>query len=245
MALGAISEFVTYAGQLTQRPACVLGVCVSALYIISMFAIAALPSLPAEVAAGVLFLCLLPVLNAAADFASAGLTRWWLRAGLRRNLMGHAIRDAAAALGILIALGCGFIATIRWVRPQNGAPLLDLQALFVDLHASPTEYYWLYFCFLSTLMPTLLHLSVACFGLFTLASKRLGRPIAELLQAGATDSVKAKDGVVALSLCVTAALLAPFAALYGLFAFAGEPILFALLDLFEWWARLIGAIPPG
>jgi hypothetical protein len=47
------------------------------------------------------------------------------------------------------------------------------------------------------------------------------------------------------SLCVGAAVLAPFAALYGQFAVAGRPILFALLDLFEWWARLIGAIPPA
>lgn len=239
---GAFSGAIEAIGGATGRPARALGAFAALSFGAVALSVAALPELSEEEATFILFLCLLPLLNAAADFASTGLTRWWLRQGLRGNLVGHALRDAGAALGILAALGFGLIATIRWVRPRDGTPLLDLAATFADLRANPGDYYWLYFCFFSTLLPTVLHLSAACFGLFTLASKRLGRPIAELLQAGATDSVKAKDGVVALSLCVSAALLAPFAALYGLFAVAGRPILFALLDLFEAWARLIDAI---
>ena len=192
-----------------------------------------------------LFVGFLPLLNAAADFASTGLTRWWLRAGLRRGLVAHALRDAAAALGILIALGFALIATVRWATPRDGTPLIDLAGLFADLRVNPGDYYWLYFCFFSTLLPTALHLGVGCFGLFTLWSKRLGRPIADWLRDAEAGSMRAKKAVVALSLCVTGAILAPFAALYGLFAAAGAPILDALLRVFEGWARLIGALPPG
>lgn len=192
-----------------------------------------------------LFLGFLPLLNAAADFASTGLTRWWLRAGLRRGLVAHALRDAAAALGILIALGFALIATVRWVTPRDGTPLIDLAGLFADLRANPGDYFWLYVCFFSTLLPTALHLGVGGFGLFTLWSKRLGRPIAAWLRDAEAGSMRAKKAVVALSLCVTGAILAPVAALYALFAVAGDPILGALLWVFEGFAERIGALPAG
>ncbi len=188
------------------------------------------------------FLAILPILNALADFASVGLTRWLLRRGVRGHVALNALIDAAAALAILVGLGFATVAVVHLARAPGAPGLIDLGALFADLRdpAAAHDYYWLYFCFFSTLLPTALHAGVGAFGLFTLVSKRLGRNIAAGLASGSeTDGRMASD---ALTLCAALAVWAPAFLLWQAVALLGRPLLDALLWILEGFARGIGAV---
>jgi hypothetical protein len=132
----------------------------------------------------ILFLGFLPLLNAWGDFASIGLTRWRLRIGVQHNLVANALIDGLAALLILIALAFAMVATMYLLRTADGVPLYDAAALLADLRAQPGNYWWLAFMLFSTLLPTLAHLAIGAFALFTLVSGWLGRPIAAGLMKG-------------------------------------------------------------
>jgi hypothetical protein len=62
---------------------------------------------------------------------------------------------------IFFALGSALIAFITFVTPADGVPLWDLAELFANLLYAPGDYIWLMVTLSSTLLPTLLHLSIA------------------------------------------------------------------------------------
>lgn len=190
----------------------------------------------------ILFLGFLPLINAVADFASTGLTRHRLRCGLTGSPWREAAVDVVAGLAILMLLGFAMIAGIHWVRPQDGTAMADLPRLFADLRADPGAYWWLYLMLFSTLVPTFLHLCVACLGFFTLYPSGLRRWIAGGLAAGERDPQYGRLATLALSVAITLALVAPFFLLWQAGTHAGAPVLSAMLDLFEGFARLIGAV---
>jgi hypothetical protein len=131
-----------------RRPATALAAYAVALFVALVAAVMLTPGLRAwspgeEDASIILFLGFLPLLNAAADFASTGLTRWWLRKGVQGHLLRNALWDAGAAIGILFLLGFAMIATIHFVRPQDGRALADLPSIFADLRGpEAANYYW-------------------------------------------------------------------------------------------------------
>ncbi|MBP7241348.1 hypothetical protein [Amaricoccus sp.] len=88
-----------------------------------------------------LFLGFFPLLNAWADFASVGLTRWRMRIGVQGNLVVNAVIDGVAAIAILVALALAIVATMHLVRDGEGGPLFDPASLLVDLRAQPDNYW--------------------------------------------------------------------------------------------------------
>lgn len=135
---------------------------------------------------------MLPIFNAAADYASIGLTRWRLRLGLERaGFVGReAFIDALGAIAIFILLGCTLITYIEFIRPRDGIALLDLSVFFADLKANPNNYWWLAFLLISTLLPTALHLFIASLAFFTF----FPRWIYALLRRGIKEARKDGDG---------------------------------------------------
>ena len=242
MGASAVAVAQVRLGRRTGRPAAALGGYMLLLWLALWIVTVNAPPSDAQTSALLLFLGFLPLLNAAADFASVGLTRWLLRRGVRGNLAWHAGLDALSALAVLLALGFALIATVHLARPAGGAPLIDLAALFADLRdpVAAHDYYWLYFCFFSTLLPTALHLGVGCFGLFTLISRRLGRPIA----AGLASTIEAKQRAASLAftICFALAVWLPAMLIWQALVWLGRPALDALLWAFEGFARLIGAL---
>jgi hypothetical protein len=190
----------------------------------------------------VLFLGLLPLLNAWADFASTGLTRWRLRKGVQGNLVGNAVLDAVAAVAILLALALAIVATVHFLRTGDGAPLFDLAAFFADLRADPGAYWWLGFMLFSTLLPTVAHLAIGSFALFTLISGRLGKPIAAGLLKG--DSPEGRFATLALTLATALAAWLPFFILYHVIAYGGGWLLAGLLDIVEGFHRFLATTFP-
>ena len=105
---------------------------------------------------------LLPLFNGLFDFASAGLTRYLLRMGLdQKRAAWRAVLDGLGGVAIFFALGCALIAFFTFVTPADGVPLLDLAQLFANLRSAPGDYIWLMITLCSTLLPALLHLSLA------------------------------------------------------------------------------------
>lgn len=188
----------------------------------------------------ILFLGILPLFNALADFASVGMTRYLMRRGAAGSLPGRAALDAVAGALIFAALGCSLILYIHLVQP-GGQPLIDLGTFFADLAANPGNYPWLAVMMLSTLLPTAIHLCLGLLALYTLWPSFIRQPIRAMLKEPTKDgdTEKAGWGYLLLLFGVTLSIWAPIAALYWLFTseFTGW-----LIAAFEGFAKLIGAI---
>lgn len=194
----------------------------------------------------ILFVSLLPLINALADFASCGLTRFWLRKGTDGNLMWIGLRDALAGAIIFVALGIAIIAAIHFVRPQDGRPLFDLASLFSGLldPATRGNYWWLGMMLFSTLLPTLAHATIAVASLFTLAPEKWRHRIADWLHKGSQgDDIAGKTGRLALCALVTLSIWLPALALCYAFTLR-HGVLDWAIALFHGFAVWIGAVPP-
>jgi hypothetical protein len=195
----------------------------------------------------VLFFSLLPMLNALADFASCGLTRYWMRRGISGNLLWAGLRDTAAGAAIFMALGFASIAAIHVIRPQDGVPLVDLAPIF-DALRDPDQrasYGWLAAMLFSTLLPTLVHLMLASLAFFTLAPAGLRHWIVQrLTEGGEGHDLSGKLGQGMLVLCLTLAVVMPMMAVWYLFTLR-HGVLNAAITVFDWFAISIGAIPAG
>jgi hypothetical protein len=190
----------------------------------------------------ILFLAILPLLNAAADFGSTGLTRWRLRKGLAGRMWREMLIDLGGAAATFFLLGAFTILAIDHMRWSDGSALFDLAAFFNDIRANPGHYWWLYFTLFSTLIPTVLHGAVAVFGTGIHLWPGLRRYIVEGLDAGGKgDAVKGRWAVWALCLSMTVSVVAPVFVLGHLVLYRGI-FGFWLLDLFEGFARAVGAI---
>lgn len=156
--------------------------------------------------------------------------------------------DVLAAAGIFAALGCGLIAYIHVVTPQSGDHLLDLPAFFADLRTNPQHHWWLAVMLLSTLLPTIAHTVVATLAIVTLAPDGLRNRVRRLLVLGRRqgDEDAGWWGGQLLCLLVTLSVWAPVNILWyaGTFVWTGHwDVGLWLIDWFEGFARLIGAVP--
>jgi len=209
----------------------------------------------AKISTPLLFLGFLPLLNALADFSSTGLTRALLRRGTQpgRTLALWSGVDLIAGAAVFVLLGWAVIATVRLVTGLGGPALIDLALIFGDddtagsLREDPHSYWWLYATFLSTLLPTFLHLMLGVFSLPFFTPRWLRFRIAKGLEkAGQGDGPAGRAACLVLCLTLAASFTATAAILFygawGLwysFPTIGENILW----LFEVFARAIGAIP--
>lgn len=117
----------------------------------------------------------LPLVNALFDFLSIGVTRFALRWGVRRISFWTVLVGAGDLLAgaiLFVGLGCLAVAYAQLLNVVAEAPLLPLGAapdgsdgLFAAIRSDPAAYWWLYATFLSTLLPTAIHLAIVPFAL--------------------------------------------------------------------------------
>jgi len=187
--------------------------------------------------------CLLPLVNAVFDFASVGLTRYLLRLGLeQKRAAWRAVLDGLGGIAIFFALGCTLIAFVTFVVPADGVPLVDLTQLFADMRRAPGDYIWLIVTLFSTLLPTLLHLSVAVLTLGLQYPAGVRNFVAGLLERGEHSGQAALLSGICICAMITIALWCPIWIFTFVITHDHGAIVNAVLWGFEAFAWAIGGI---
>ena len=186
---------------------------------------------------------LLPLVNAVFDFASVGLTRYLLRLGLeQKRAAWRAVLDGLGGIAIFFALGCTLIAFVTFVVPADGVPLVDLTQLFADMRRAPGDYIWLMVTLFSTLLPTLLHLSVAVLTLGLQYPAGVRNFVAGLLERGEHSEQAALLSGICICAMITIALWCPIWIFTFVITHDHGAIVNAVLWGFEAFAWAIGGI---
>ncbi len=116
-----------------------------------------------------LFLGLLTVINAPFDWLSLGLTRGLLRRGLEKGgwaPFGFGLLDATLAVVVIALLAAAMVLGVQifdlMAVQGGGAAILPLRPLFDGMAKNPSdsEFWWIYFLLLSTMIPSLLNLAI-------------------------------------------------------------------------------------
>lgn len=220
-----------------------------------LVAIWVMPALPdptrsAPAWARLLFFGLLPLMNALADFASIGATRYLLRLGLKGRVPLVAPLDALIGAAIFAALGCGLIAILTFIGP-GGEPLIDLYALFRDLRADPSDYWWLGAMLISTILPTALHLGLGIVTLFTVWPSFARSFIADQLEKANGDDgdiLAGRMGRWGMTVFTTLSVWLPIAGLYVVGELAWlhwHGFIRGLIEFFADFHALIAGPAPG
>ena len=185
----------------------------------------------------------LPLVNAVFDFASVGLTRYLLRLGLeQKRAAWPAVLDGLDGIAIFFALGCTLIAFVTFVVPADGVPLVELKQLFADMRRAPGDYIWLMVTLFSTLIPTLLHLSVAVLTLGLQYPAPLRNFVAGLLERGEQSGQAALLSGICICAMITIALWCPIWIFTFVVTHDHGAIVNAVLWGFEAFAWAIGGI---
>ena len=185
----------------------------------------------------------LPLVNAVFDFASVGLTRYLLRLGLeQKRAAWPAVLDGLDGIAIFFALGCTLIAFVTFVVPADGVPLVDLTQLFADMRRAPGDYIWLMVTLFSTLIPTLLHLSVAVLTLGLQYPAGVRNFVAGLLERGEQSGQAALLSGICICAMITIALWCPIWIFGFVVTHDHGAIVNAVLWGFEAFAWAIGGI---
>ena len=195
------------------------------------------------------FLVMLPILNAFWDWVSLGISRGLLSAIVSRHHGGGgallwAVMDLVFAVVFLFAIiitvfaALGLLNRVSLASP-SGLLVFDPASLFSSIRNSPweLEYSWVYFMFFSTLLPTLVHFSAASTAFIQwihwglLRTWRLGA--ARDLETHGAKRLYAK---IYLTLVPAVGFLAPILALWLLYLLLvahGGAVGYWLLDLAE------------
>ncbi|WP_184600946.1 hypothetical protein [Sulfitobacter noctilucicola] len=141
-----------------------------------------------------LFLGILPVLNALFDTVSYGVTLALAERGRNDWALLWGLADAAVAMTLFLALGAVLVVVISGMEALSGVPFADLNTLLTQ-RIGASEYWWLYAMLFSTALPTVLHLCLACLSLQALLPLRWRNGLCGLIRR-AHEGV-ALDGVAA------------------------------------------------
>jgi hypothetical protein len=244
---GAVACVVVVAEELSSRPMAWRLLYCGALVALLIVAV----KMPDDFGAGqrnqavffMLTMGLLPLVNAVFDFASVGLTRYLLRLGLeQKRAAWRAVLDGLGGIAIFFALGCTLNAFVTFVVPADGVPLVELKQLFADMRRAPGDYIWLMVTLFSTLIPTLLHLSVAVLTLGLQYPAPLRNFVAGLLERGEQSGQAALLSGICICAMITIALWCPIWIFTFVVTHDHGAIVNAVLWGFEAFAWAIGGI---
>ena len=185
-----------------------------------------------------------PLINFVFDFVSFSVTRKLMRAGVRTDRgdssfrpLRYGLLDVLIALILLALLIVTSMAVFSLAKDAGGQSLLDMPQLIEDMRTNEKggSYWWIYLSLLSTLAPSMLHLSLAFFSLVAGGPTRMRLMLATALER--FDSDRLTDQAIAslLPMAGAASIMAPFFMVSGLgyviFVLSDDvtPVMFKLL----------------
>ena len=194
-----------------------------------------------------LFLIVLPAVNAIYDYLSFGLTRRLIRLGRKRRsawTILYGAGDLAAAAMFFVALGLTLIAVITLMNSYVATAIVDLEETLKDIRRNPGEYWWLYISFFSTLIPTFAHFTISLFSLVWVIPLGWRENVAKMMDDKANANRRKVWAPLLLTCFATFAVVGPIliAILVGaaLYDFAPD-IGGVYLRLFASFAKWLGA----
>lgn len=162
----------------------------SLLFMLICFLLADWPQVPDDVRNFILFLAIFPLINGLFDFFSYAVTLTLITVGLTRGaravMLGFA--DLGLAALLFVGLGASLVLSMAGLAHLAGEPLIDLVPLFDTLRSDPLSEWWVIFMVFSTLLPTGLHLLLACFAVQGLVPGRWRRWVAKRIERSEHDS---------------------------------------------------------
>lgn len=188
----------------------------------------------------------LPLVNAAFDFLSFGLTRWALRKGVDNmgwRTPGWGAADLFLGVIVMLALGTAFIVFLQLQNAILGFPLTQLDRFFEQVRVQPENWYWLGAAIGSTMLPTLVHITLAVWSIGPVVlTPRRGRAIADRLEKSDAHFGWRWTMLTALAAWSATAVAAPL--IFIAFALdwivsSGVQVLQVWLDALEWIAALV------
>ena len=177
-----------------------------------------------------IFLGLLPLVNSPFDWASLGVTRSLLYSIVDRVHGGGlavfwSLFDIVIALALLLGIISAstlMISVANYLFQQGGhyGPILDLNIVFNDLRIDPynSRYAWMYLIFLSTLIPTFVHLILAAWAVVMWVPAKAHKQLHKKWEENQLQYDFPKFTAVTLyfSVFLPLAVIAPALVLYGL-----------------------------
>lgn len=125
---------------------------------VAVFTLVPVADISEEIRGLLLFLGVLPLLNAIFDFLSYAATLTLMRLGLSaKQPMLYGACDFIVALVLFLGLGVTLTVVIAGLNQIFEGVFVDLGALFGGIYTDPHAYWWLYAMVFSTALPTTLH----------------------------------------------------------------------------------------
>ena len=125
---------------------------------VAVFTLVPVADISEEIRGLLLFLGVLPLLNAIFDFLSYAATLTLMRLGLSaKQPMLYGACDFIVALVLFLGLGVTLTVVIAGLNQISEGVFVDLGALFGGIYTDPHAYWWLYAMVFSTALPTTLH----------------------------------------------------------------------------------------
>ncbi|WP_211644134.1 hypothetical protein [Loktanella sp. SALINAS62] len=176
-----------------------------------------------------IFFGLFPLLNAIFDTLSYAITLTLARAGLRTSrkwTIAYGFADLVVAIVLFAVLGVTLVSAVTGLSYLAGVDLLPLAPIIGGLSADPipAEVHWVLLMVFSTLIPTLLHLSIAVLSLQALLPLQFRTRLADRIAAHATQSALTTVGAWITFGLVCALHLAAVLIIWRLAAFAWGPL---------------------
>jgi len=167
-----------------------------------------------------LLLGIFPLMNAVFDFGSIGLTRWALRRGVKRigwMTLAWGVFDLILGLSIFILLCVSTISLLHLLNVFSSDDGVSLQTAFADLrNQSSNSYLWLQVIFFSTLLPTIIHFSIAiCAVGPSMMSLKARTRVSKWLETGDQHFIRRESGLFLLTVWSSVSIILPILILFS------------------------------
>ncbi|WP_298839703.1 hypothetical protein [uncultured Roseobacter sp.] len=164
----------------------------------------------------ILILIVAPVVNVIFDVISFTVTLAFTERGRHGQTLLWAFADIAVAVFLFLALGSTLVCATAALEWLSGTPFVNLERL-LDSTWNTSRYWWLYLMMFSTLLPSVVHVSIAALSLQSLAPASWREALCTRIDAARNGNISARlSAPLTLAALWTGCLALVFGAIAGI-----------------------------